>query len=145
MFETKLSIKSVLLFSAPSLGILLLWIKIVLSGDYGFGIFISICAILIFCFSVKKIRLTENEIIIRRPLWIFVKNRVYILENIQKVKLIYENTRLGGGPKLIIVADKNPEDYLIYFSKCDLKKLVRELEVKNVEIEKDKYFEKKLK
>ena len=145
MFETKLSIKSVLLFSAPSIGILLIWVKVALSGDYGFGIFISICALLILSFSVKKIRLTENEIIIRRPLWIFVKNRFYILENIEKIKLIYETTRLGGGPKLIIVSNKEQEDYLIYLSKYDLKELVRQLEIKNIKIEKDKYFEKQLK
>ena len=145
MFETKLSIKSVLHFSVPSIGILLIWVKVALSGDYGFGIFISICALLILCFLVKKIRLTENEIIITRPLWIFVKNRFYILENIEKIKLIYETTRLGGGPKLIIVANKEQEDYLIYLSRYDLRELVRQLEIKNIKIEKDKYFEKQLK
>lgn len=142
MFETNLSIKSFLLFSLPSIGISLIWVKVALSGDYGFGIFISICALLILCYSVKKIRLTENEIIIRRPLWILMKNRIYFLENIEKIKLIYETTRLGGGPKLIIVANKKQEDYLKYLSRNDLKELVRQLEIKNVKIEKDKYFEK---
>jgi len=73
------------------------------------------------------------------------KSRFYILENIEKIKLIYETTRLGGGPKLIIVSNKEQEDYLIYLSKYDLKELVRQLEIKNIKIEKDKYFEKQLK
>ncbi len=144
MFETKISIKSILLFSVPSFAVLLIWIKVVIDEAYVFGIFASIIAILIFCFSIKKIQLNEQELIIRRPLWIFNKDKVYVIEKIQKVKLIYENTRIGGGPKLIIVTNKEQEDYLIYFSKCDLKEFVRQMEVRNVEIEKDKHFEKQL-
>ncbi len=144
MFETKISIKSVLLSSIPSFAVLLIWIKVVIDKVYIFGIFASIIAILIFCFSIKKIQLTEQDLIIRRPLWIFNKNKVYSFLSIQKIKMKFENTRLGGGPKLIVIENKESEDYLIWFSKTELKEFVSEMKKRKLEIEKDEYFEKQL-
>jgi hypothetical protein len=144
MFETKISIKSILLFSVPSFAVLLIWIKVVIDEAYAFGIFVSIIAILIFCFSIKKILLTEQELIIRRPLWMFNKDKVYNFQSIQQIKMQFEKTRLGGGPKLIVTENKKSEDYLIYFSSNELKELVYQMEIRNLKIEKDKYFEKQL-
>ena len=142
MFETKISLKSILLYSAPSLAVLLIWIKIVIDKAYVFGIFVSIIAFLIFCFSIKKIQLTEQELIIRRPLWIFNKNKVYNFKRIQQIKMQFEKTRLGGGPKLIVTENKESEDYLIYFSSNELKELIYQMEIRKLKIQKDKYFEK---
>lgn len=144
MFETKLSLKSILFFSAPSLGLLLIWIKVILNGDYWFGIIASIIAVLVFCFSVKKIRLTEKELIIRKPLWIFQKEKIYMFDKILKIKLEFEKTKLGGGPKLIVIEKNDREDYSIYYFKQELTELVREMEMRKIEIEKDEYFEKQL-
>lgn len=147
MFETKISKKSLIFYFAPSLGLLLLWVRIIFSksNDYGFGIFVTIIAILIFTYSIKKIQLTEKALIIRRPLWLFKRNDVYMLEKISKIKLKFENTRLSGGPKLIVIGNNLNEDYSIYLFKEDLKEFVHQLEIRNLEIEKDKYFENQLK
>ncbi|KQB42190.1 hypothetical protein RCH33_1532 [Flavobacterium daejeonense] len=145
MFQTKLSLKSIFYFFTPSIGLLIIGIIVAINGDYWFGIIFSIIAIIMFTFSTKKILLTENTLIIRKPLWIFQKDKIYLFEKIQKIKLKFEKTKLSGGPKLIVVERNAQEDYLIWLSKTELKEFVTEMEERKLEIEKDEYFENQLK
>ncbi len=139
IFETKLSIKVILIYSILSIAISIGGLRTLKYNDYSILIIFIIISILIYCYRLKKYQLTEKEIIILRPLWFSAVKKIP-LDKILKIEFWFSRTKLSAGLRMLIQTRHETKNYSFYCSKEEAKEFIIELKKLNIKVELDEYF-----
>ena len=107
-------------------------------GLISIGILSIIVGILQFSYTLKKIQIYSDSLIINRPMFIFNPNKTFQKNEIVKVIFKQSKSKIGGGNYLIVNSKNSEESFMLIYSSKTLKDLISKL--KEVEIKTEVEF-----
>ena len=107
-------------------------------GLISIGILSIIVGILQFSYTLKKIQIYSDSLIINRPMFIFNPNKTFQKNEIVKVIFKQSKSNIGGGNYLVVNTKNSEESFMLIYSGKTLKDLIAKL--KEVEIKTEVEF-----
>ena len=107
-------------------------------GLISIGILSIIIGIFQFSYTLKKIQIYSDSLVIKRPMFIFNPNKTFQKNEILKVTFKQSKSRIGGGNYLVVNTKNSEESFMLIYCGKTLKDLIAKL--KEVEIKTEVEF-----